>query len=711
MYLFLGVIFLILLIFMAAIVVFTMIKAAKNKGEPITKANLFYLAPAFLLDYFLYVIGAVYAGEKFDFFYCFSLIGDTLDVFKFGLNSSLILPLCKAEPIFYADFILACLLSGVTVILSIASFFGKRIGNFFRARSRLRKNTDIVIGDSADAIKYAENTEGCVVLGVSITGRRYADLLKSGVTVVRTELRAATLVKKLKKGEHHIIVFRDGNFSHTQIIEIFSAILEGGGKAYLHLEANQDEMKVIKEKFISKAENGVGAYISSFSKYELLARKFVSEHPVTKYIPRSFYNDNYSLKENKKINVVFVGFGRVNYQLFRMCAMQFQFAGQNGNKLVSEPVNYYVYDSEEKRLYNEFFSRIEYEFDEEFKDCDFAKPDKICNLNVSQTDINSSRAKKEFRELVTENSFTYFIISLENDLEDASYARTVKRLLCDESNYRIFVRAKNNNGEKLNSENDSIIYFGEEKKLFTHDCIVNDDLTELSMRINLMYSNMTNPPEWLIKIKELPAKEQNAALIEKLKDPENMKLMLGMWAKLPFIEQSSNLYHALNLPFKLNLLGFDMVKADSGEKGVSEAEFNERYVNSGKTNGYSDYGFFFGAESSNVLAFTEHQRWNALYILYDYKQMKKADMKVEDGKVAHKDIAKKRHACITTYYGLDELIKFKYGLLNPDADMRKLDYKTDETLRALGKIYAYDYMDLDRLYAEITAMGFKLIEK
>lgn len=74
-----------------------------------------------------------------------------------------------------------------------------------------------------------------------------------------------------------------------------------------------------------------------------------------------------------------------------------------------------------RQLHNEFFSRMLYEFDEDFKDCDFPRPERICDIaEVGQTDINSVEAKKKFKELVTDNSFTYFIISLNADLEDAS---------------------------------------------------------------------------------------------------------------------------------------------------------------------------------------------------------------------------------------------------------------------------------------------------
>lgn len=717
MYLALGIVFLLISVLMAAIIIYTTVRSIKTGGEMITKKNMLYLAPTFLIIYLLHITASVFNGEVLDFFYCFSLIYTTLDVLKFKAIRTLLLPICETYPIYYVDFVVAFLVGGATVILSVASFFSRRISNFISVKILLRRNCDIVVGDSNDAIKYIKNTKNCLLLGTNITNQRCVDLMKQTIPVLRVSLEAKSLSRKLKNGSYNIIVFRDGNNSYTKIIETFTGLKNNGG-VKIHLEANQQEMKILKEKFITKADKNSNVYITGFSKYELMARRFVVDYPITKYIPRSFYNDNFTLKNDKQINIVFIGFGKVNYQLFRMCAMQFQFAQEISGKLVSKPVQYYIYDNQASMLHNEFFSRILFEFDEEFSDCDFPKPEKICNLDIRQTDINSVEAKKKFKSLVNEDSFTYFIISLDNDLEDASYAQTVKRLLSDDNSYRIFVRAKNNNGEKLNELSDRITYFGEEKKLYTHENIINDDLTELAQRINLLYNKISNPPEWLRKLKlkkNMSAEEQRKILSEKLADAANREFMLEKWAQLPYIEQASNLYHAMNLPFKLNLLGFDMIKKSSeNDTGITEAEFNEYYKNSGREINYGDYSFFFKSESSNVLAYIEHSRWNALYILYDYKQMKKADIKVveeydEAGNIEksmpHKNTDLKQHACLTTYYGLNELIMYKFNTLYPSEEIKN----DNSRLIELGKIYAYDYMDLDRLYSEITAMGYKLV--
>lgn len=722
MYVALGIIYLITSIAMATAIALTTVRSIRGNGALLTKKNMLYLAPTFLIIYLLHITAAVFNGDEIDFFYCFSLIYTTLDVLKFKAVKSMLMPICRAYPLYYVDFVLAFIIGGVTVIMSVASFFGMRLNNLCRVSGLLKKKCDIVIGDSNSALKYVMSSKTCLLLGADISSQRYVELIKQGIRVLRVPLIEKPLFKKLKRGGYNIIVFRDTRYSYTKIIETFMGLTDNG-EINIYLEANLQEMKILKEKFIAKADKVKNTYISGFNKYELSARRFVVDYPITKYIPRSFYNDNYSLKSDKKIHVVFIGFGKFNYQIFRMCAMQYQFAREQSGKLLSHPVGYHIYDNNEQALHNEFFSKIQYEFNENFSDCDFQKPENICELkDVKRLDINSVEAKKTFKSFVTKDSFTYFIISLEDDLEDASYAQTVKRLLDDGDNYRIFVRAKNNNGEKLNETSDKIIYFGEERKLYTHENIVNDDLSELAQKINLLYNRIADPPEWLRKLKDdktMTPEKQNAELNAELADPENRDYMRAKWAELPNIEQESNLYHALNLPFKLNMLGFDMVKkCGEDDFGITEEEYNKHYINSGRESDYGDYSFFFKTESSNVLAFTEHSRWNALYILYDYRQMKKSDIKIEERRgengaaiktMPHKSTALKQHACITTYYGLNDLIAYKYKSLYPDEKLTEKQYKNNTRLQELSRIYAYDYMDLDRLYGEITAMGYKLV--
>lgn len=725
MFLCIGSIIFILTVLIAFFIVYTMIDTIRREKELISKKHLAYLIPSFFLLYVLLLTASVYNGETIDFFFCYSLFAPTVDALAFKISSALAImrPIITEYVIFYIDFVLALIISIATVILSVASFFSQRIRNYFSWKRLFRRNCDIVIGDSKDAIKYLRNNRNCLMWGIDIPRQRYVDLLKEGIVVYRSRFNAKSISGRLKYGEHHMILFRDSRYSYSAVIGLFSDIKKKGNNlSQLHLEANLEEMKIIREKFVSHVDEASNSFVSCFNRHELLARKFIMEHPISKYIPGHFFHENCTLKSNKDINVVFIGFGKVNYELFRMMTMQFQFATEKRGHLASKPVHYYIFDHQNERLHNEHISKLLYEFDEDFRNTDFPKPDRICDLKQPENiDINSIEAKKKFRSLVTEDSFTYFIISLHDDFEDASYAQTIRRILSSDRNYKIFVRAKNNNNEKMNVQTDSVIYFGDERSLYSHDCIVNNLLQELSQRINVLYS-MTNAPEWLSGIQNLSSDQQYSALSDKLNIPKNRLYMLKQWEKLSLSEQYSNLYNALNMFFKLNLLGFDLCKKQSAnETGITEAEYDARYNNTGKLQKYEDYSFYFGTSVANVLAFIEHARWNAFYILADYVQMKKCDMRVietEEKKTGniirtmpHKNTALKQHACITTYEGLDELIRFKFHALFPDASWQDKNGKMHPGFYELSKIYAYDYMDLDRIYKELLAMGYIIKKK
>ncbi|MCM1195362.1 MAG: hypothetical protein NC332_05470 [Firmicutes bacterium] len=717
MYLTLGIIFLILIIAVAAGVCYLFARTLIVDKELISKKNLLYLIPTFLTVYCLLLVASVFNGTDINVFYCISLVNSTFDFLAFKIKLELISGLIAAYPIFYADFLLAAIVSYATIILSFASLFGLRLGNFARRARLFKRDCDIVIGLSESSLNYIKNNKNTVLWGVNVGKTEYDNLLRNGITVLRAKLNEKVLLKNLRKGEHHLIVFSDAQLQYTSLIGVFAAVKSrADNQLFLHMEVQTDEIKIVKEKFISKVDNSISAYITCFNYYELLARRFVYDYPISRYIPRSFYEQNFTLKSDKDINVVFVGFGKVNYRLFCMSAMQFQFVENVDGKLRSKPVHYRIFDGNEQALHNEYFSRFLYEFDEVFKNTDFPKPEIVCDLQTPEKlDVNSVEVKEKFRKLVNENSYTYFVVSLDDDYVDSAYAQTIKRLLVDETNYQIFVRTKRD-GKKLNDSRDGIIYFGDISELYSRDSIVNEDLTELAMRINLMYSNTSQAAEWL-KEADTP-EEKSRILTQKLQNRENRIVMLEEWGKHKVIEQFSNLYHALNIQFKLGMMGLKAVKADDSEcEAVSARAYGEKYVNPCMTDGYNSYSFYFKTYSSNVLAYEEHSRWNAFYILSDYTQMSKKEIlarKNIDGNGAvtytHKDAELKRHACLTTYEGLDELIRFKYEHMYPDSFAKGKLSDDDAKLLALGAIYRYDYMSLDSLYEELITLGFKITQ-
>ena len=106
--------------------------AIKKKKGFMSKGNILYMVPTFLIIYALYFTASVYDKVQMDFFYCFTLMGKTLETFANKLDIPLVRAIAEKEIIFAIDFILVSLLASATTTLSVLSFFNTALGNWYR---------------------------------------------------------------------------------------------------------------------------------------------------------------------------------------------------------------------------------------------------------------------------------------------------------------------------------------------------------------------------------------------------------------------------------------------------------------------------------------------------------------------------------------------------------------------------------------------------
>lgn len=685
----------------AALLIYSFVAMYRKNAKGITKKNLVYLAPTFIINYLLCLAAAFYVGEKVDTVYCASLISESLGMYGFKYEVELLRPIVTDYGIYCFDLVMSVLITASSLLISIASIFGRAVGGFFARRRAMKNGCDIVLGDSPSALKYIKNNKNVMLWDGGMDGGRYNVLADGGVVVLRARFSVDAL--RRVHGAHSVIVFRDSGKDYEQTTEIFvdSGMLGEDGLK-LRLEACGAEEQVVY-RLIDKIDASCSAYISCFNKYELAARRLAVGYPLSRFVPRSFYNENCTLKSGKDINVVFLGFGKINYHIFRTFALLYQFVKQDGKRLASAPVHYHIFDHDGSRLNNELFSRLDFEFGYEFENTELPPPDRICELEKTRNaDINSVESRRFFRSCVNADSFTCFVVSLENDYANAACAQSLKRLFRGAENYVIFSRAENR-AEGVDPFDDKLFYFGEDGATYLHANVVDDCLTDRARTVNYLYDAAGDRSGAL---NGLPPSERYAAAARALRSPEARRKAAADWARLNDAQRYSNVYAALGIPFKLGLMGFGVCEAGYGT--VSEDEFKAKYVNSGRACDYADRSFYFGVETSNVLAFSEHLRWNALYILSDYKQMPLGEMRAVDGTVKHKDDARRLHGCLTTYYGLDELISYKADLLAADAKSRGEAFDRDATVAVLSSVYRYDYMALDGLFSDAQIYGYGL---
>lgn len=677
----LGVVFILL---EAALILFLGYVAFVKKNY-FDKKSLVYITPTYLLTYALYLLCGIYMGDNIDFFYCFNLIGKSFSVYGFDIDTSLVADIMEEFTVYKAVFVLLCFLSVVTTVFGVVVLFGGKVVNFLRKRRILHNNGDIVLGYSPDSLTYVKVNKN-TVLWADIDSKTLNGLVAQGIAVTNAPQTAKVAVRYLTKGEHHIIAFKDTNFSFSKLIDFFEDIkCQKDSLLYLHLEASAEEMRIVQKKFVSEVTEQSNSFISSFSRHELIARNFVMNYPISKFVPSIFFNENKTLKDDKQINVVFVGFGRVNYEVFKQCVVQFQFVKNDGNgRLKVAPVNYYVYDSDESHLQRDALLKIQYRFDEAFAGGQLPPAEKICRVKeAKKIDVNSAEARLGFRNLVDENNFTMFVVSLKDDLVDASYAESIKSVMGQRQNYMIFARAKKNDNSRLNKNESKVVYFGEDDVCTNRDTIVNEELIKLSRCVNDLYNQTTQ--------------DRIAAI--------------RSWESLPIVEQYSNISSALGVPFKLNLLGFDIAKG--GISNITEKDYALAYGVSPASS--DEENPYFATSRANVLAYSEHSRWVAFYFLFDYTQLPTDGIKwVSDSngmlKLLHKNPEAKQHACMTSYYGLDKLIDVEWNLTQQKMACGCSDKLKKTDRKQFLDIYAYDCMVLDSLYNSVNKAGYAVVK-
>ena len=668
----------------ALLIGFFVLKTVKNK-KPFSKKTLWYAVPVFILVYCLYTIGYIYSGDKLTAFTILVLIPATLETFVFKVNMGMVSGLSQVNGCYYAAMVIALLLAGATLIASLIGLFGAKLSNAWKVKKSLKAGTEFVLGDSVSALFYAKNN-GAVVLnfGGSDSAKK---LIEKNVMVLSANrsLRNKFCERKLfgrknanKSKEFHFIMFADGNFDYAQIIDWFIKQFSGIEGRYftLHLETSIEEMDVINRKFIDvrKCRN---ICIKSFNKYELLSREFIMNYPISSYLPQNFYGELRTIKPEKKINVVCIGFGKVNYELMKIMIMQNQFVGlsEDGKKFVNHPVNYYVYDNTEDKIYCEMLQHIQTDGRRK-SSSELPPPETICNITeVKKVNVYSAEfAKKTDSIFGDENAYSFVLVSIGSDYENMAYAEYLNATYGSKS-IKVFARIRDNSTLKV--ADDVVSCFGYDRDILTRDVIINQSLDTLSREINQSYYGSSG----------------------------NLEKEIESFNSIPTIERYSNIYHAISIFFKMGLLGLKFVCGEDAPDNdtLSKEELFAIYK------GYSDkpdYNKYFELTVWNMLGFSEHSRWVAQYVLKGFQPMPLSEITVKkqgnDIELISKDIVARRHCCITDFYGLDIYHKFILKLYNENGSDKSInDVET----------YKYDYMFVNECYEFMSENGYKIIKQ
>ena len=632
-----------------------------------SKSNFLYFIPVLILTTVVYIIGQVYNNNSLDFFMVTDAIRYAMKAFTFELNKTFVDSAINDNLLFAAAFYICAVLGGLTLISSVIAVIKMTIVNTYRVTKRKISGADIVLGNDKNAFLYAKANPNTIIwidsIEKKLSNEEKEKLFNNRIPYMYKPFNYKNINSYLssKKEMYHIIIFNEtNNIRYTRYIDLLTnENIDTESTVFLHIEAPNEYIDFVNNQMSKKAINSNYKLVAScFNIHELIARNFVLNNTFMDYLNKDSL-ENGILKED--INVFFLGFGKVNYSLFNSCVLNNQFVGLKDNKLCNKLVNYYLYDSDEKAFNKELIARLHFDYYERKIDDNIAPLEKICNLEFKKINIKSDIFIDEIESKMKGNSHNIIFVSFSNGVENASFAEVLEHYF-HKKNIHIYYNIDNKYDILPLEFSNKLTPYGFKSNILTHDVIANDSLSRLAMRVNKTYNKIS---------------------VNKLVE----------WEKLPIIEKYSNVYSAINLRFKLQMLGFNY--DDVLNKVISKEEYLNRLFE-GKSNEeidelrkYGSYNEYFKVNLRTIMAYQEHLRWCVYYYLNNFDQMSSKDFIFSNNKVIIKDLDEKRHGCLTTYYGLDDLYK-KMLEIYTENNVKKniLDIES----------YKYDYMVLDNLY-------------
>jgi hypothetical protein len=446
--------------------------------------------------------------------------------------------------------------------------------------------------------------------------------------------------------------------------------------------------------------------IQFFNPYEIIARRFLARNPISRLIPANFIDTAIArLKRPYVINHIFVGFGMTNTQMLKKSVVIDQLLGCDYNALVIDN----AIDDNEEAFMNSARGLFPPEPDEDPQtELFFPLPEEKYLIEFFGMNVLSRSFYRRITAKIKAGDFTAAIIALGNDKLSGETAMEIRQWAYENNispqKLRIFFRAKKHSAitaeDVINpnsvpgKEGDTIKIeaFGFEDEIFGLEHIINEDADRLAKHIAENYSGAAE--------------------------------FSSRWETLTNHERDSNRYAALSIKVKLNLMGFDLVfdetgtlpqdqeilKEFAGVYGMERArklrdkksylEFVER-----KGGAPGDMaGTIVNTSIRNNLARLEHQRWNSYYLVNGWQPMPKAEVSAQN----RKNQRTKKHACVTTFEGLDELARLQASLKIESLEANEKEKVFLKTMEAYDTTHL-DFDQMDCLLGNLQDTKYRII--
>lgn len=661
-----------------------------------TKSNYVFFLPIMVLLSAYNVYGAYLAGNLNvpGFLNCLAV---SLKCFAFSVDTVQVRGLIGANS-FTVGYYLAVVMASFTTVSVCVGLIFIRTVNWIRLFWRKRRGLDVVIGDGEKARTYLHNNPRAAVwLPGRADSYKIKELSDRRIAFIERAFTAGNFIR-IARGARHIdfIAFGDDYERQLDVIITYGKALEKAKpkssvfRTSLYAEIERDNLDSVQSFFTPKTE--LVRRLFCFSYYEYVAVDLFQRHPLTRYLGFTDPKTGLVLPETK-IDVHMIGFGRINSEILKSSVAVHQLATSvDGQKLTPAVISYHVYDrqrtreSDKNRVHNYLRYRRFLDDPELDRSQYFALPDPTHEFEFREADINNLDIGEKIASLARDRlkdeqnkEASFVFISFGSDLDNIDYARrTILRLreegLLDDPRFRlhIFARVKSAFMRRNFPLPGSLVtYYGCDEEVLTHDVVVNEALFAMAKAADKTYAKASGYE--------------------------------SDWELLTPFAKRSNLYEAMGVRVKLNLVGLDLYSSAYTGEHKSFA-----VLLGSKSYGYdSDYD----PDDSEpltirkVMTYIEHLRWNAYHIVNGYLPMKIADAKVVDGRVVTKSSDRRTHLCLTTYRDLDRVADL-CACLSSGVTLRSIGPE-DELygVKLEAETYQYDMLNVDIVDEQIEAGG------
>jgi len=720
-----------------------------------------YFSTVFVTGAVLYFLGLSYneypGNTTLSLFTIATAIFLTLKSFVWDFGGSMISKIAQDNSIFavavFVHYIAAIMFGGLIVIKlfgknvinRIHIFINKYLFSYFLSKYIVigtSKQTDVFL----QSLSYIQRALTTVILDAALKERK-SDLIDRGFAVI-----------VIKGGEENIVdgthdALKTAGFRRSKIISMsenddVNLLTAKMVTDYIAKIVNPNKEKKLSKKQERKLQKlklfayamyetldrtehftfGKRAFgrVRFFNPYEVCARKFILENPITSLIPKAWINTTKARLYNEsdeghdksyRIMNFFVGYGRTNQHIFKKNICNYQLLDTDYNALIIDK-NATELEKHFQNTAPGLFNKEEngkkvYGSELNPDGIYYLNPKEAYNIAFENLDVLSfdfyDRIVQEIKNGYHDKNgydFATVVIALGSDilnietaleLRQKLYERKLLKLVCCGARVRIFVKITKDvlgyhdmlNGE--GSIDNEITVFGALDETINESYVIDEKIDLIAQCIANNY--------WKAIGKD--ARKTN---------------VVTKWDTMTEFKRESNRCAAMSIRTKLNLLGFEFKERENktDDNAVREV-YDKKYgidVSKRQREEKAKGKFVDFAErdandaiidnARNNLARLEHQRWNTLHLVSGWTKLEIAEV---TARKTRQDEKSKQHACITTFEGLSNLRARQADDALAEAKNNGKQLSPDEVLSNADTV-CYDFDLMDALFENLNESNY-----